>query len=563
MSYPEKPWLKHYPRGIPHEVEVPQIPVTDLIEASIRSHGHKTALIYHGSKMSYEQLGTYIEKMASALYDLGVRKNSVAAIYLPNCPQFVISYYALQKLGAIPTAVSFLFSPREVRGQLEDSGAESIIMIDLLYQKIKPIIDELGIRRVILSDILHFMPSFTRTLSIILKKVPRANIPKKERPYFFEDLVKRKPVEYPPVSIDPGQDVASILYTSGTTGAAKGTSLTHYNIVASIAQVKAASGGAFDTSTHLLAYLPFSHMYGQNVIMTGGLSMGQTLVVITRPESKELLRYIEKYKISMLFGVPAFFRILIEPIKRGKYDLSSLKLCACGSDHTPQNLKDEWKQLTGADITEGYALTEATPATGIPVGGREKKGSVGIPLPGVMVAIADPDEDEFAKVGELGEILVSGPQVMKGYWNDGHRYPKAFAYIGGRKWLRTQDIGYVDNDGYFYMVERKTDVVKYKGYPIFPGEVETVISEHKAIKEVAVVGIGARFPEYGQIVKAFIVPRHDYVKSITKQDVIDWCRDKLAPYKIPKEVEFVEELPKDVFGKVVRRELRSREDQNR
>jgi long-chain acyl-CoA synthetase len=560
MDYLDKPWLKHYPPDVPHEVEVPEIPVTHLIDNSVRKYPKNTALIYYGSKISYEELGNYIEKTTSALHDLGIKRNSVVALYLPNCPQFVMSYYAIQKLGAIPTAVSFLFSPREIRQQLEDSGAECIIMIDLLHNKIKSVINDLGIDKVILADILYFMPYLKKKLSTILRKVPKAKIPKNEPVYFFEDLVRRDDANYPTVNIDPREDIASIMYTSGTTGMPKGISLTHYNIVASIVQVKASSRDVFEESKYLLAYLPFFHIYGQNVIMTGGLSMGQTLIVILRPKFEELLRYIEKYRISLLFGVPAFFRILIKHIRSGKYDLSSLKVCACGSDYTPQNLKDEWKELTGVDITEGYGLTEAIPATGIPVGGKGKTGSVGIPLPGTIVAVADPEKDKFVKVGAIGELVICGPQVMKGYWNNGNKHPKAFAKIAGKKWVRTEDMGYMDNDGYFYLVERKKDVIKYKGYSIFPGEVENVISEYEPVREAAVVGISVH--EYGQIVKAFVVPKDEYKSSITKDDIVEWCKDKLAPYKIPKQIEFVEDLPKSPMEKVIRRKLRGEEEPN-
>lgn len=557
MDYLDKPWLKHYPPNVPQEVEIQKVPAYRLIDDSVKRYSENTALVYYGTKIGYGKLGNYIEKMASALHDLGIKRNSVVAIYVPNCPQFIISYYAIQKLGAIPTAVNFLFSPREIELVLRDSGAESIIMIDLLYNKLKPVINDLGINKVILTDILHFMPYLKRKLAVILRKTPKANIPKNEPVYFLEDLIKRDDVSYPKVNIDPKKDVASIIYTSGTTGTPKGISLTHYNIVADIAQVKASSAAAFEKSKYILSYLPFFHIYGQNVIMTGGLSMGQTLIVILRPKFEELLKYIEKYRISMLFGVPAIFRILIKLIRNGNYDLSSLRLCACGSDYTPQNLKDEWKELTGVDITEGYGLTEACPATGIPIGGKGKTGSIGVPLSSTMVAVADPEKDKFVKVGMEGEIIVSGPQVMKGYWNnENNEYPEAFAKIAGKRWIRSGDIGYMDNDGYFYMVERKKDIIKYKAHTIFPGEVENVLSEYEPIREVAVVGITASEPEYGQIVKAFVVLKDEYKGTIGKDDIVKYCKDKLAIYKIPKEIEFVEELPKNVLGKVIRKELR-------
>jgi long-chain acyl-CoA synthetase len=562
MGYLDKPWLKHYPRDLPSTVEVPEVTVYGLVDDSIRRNSERTAIMYYGTKISYAEIGDYIERLASALYGLGVRRNSVVAIYLPNCPQFIISYYAVQKLGAIPTAVSFLFSPREVRAVLEDCGARTLIMLGLFYDKTRPVIEELGISKIILADLLHFMPWHKRQLSILLRKTPQAKIPKEEPVYYFEELAKRERMNYPTSEVDPKEDVASIIYTSGTTGNPKGVMLTHYNIVACMQQVKMSSGETFEKSRYLLSYIPFFHMYGQNIMMTGGLSTGQTLIVVLRPEFDELLEYIHKYRVSLLFGVPGFYRILIKHMKTGNYDLSSLRVCACGSDYAPQKLKEEWKELTGVEISEGYGLTEACPATGIVVGGENKgkTGSVGYPLPGVLVAISHEERDEFVKFGEVGELIVSGPQVMKGYWNNGKRNPGAFAEIAGKRWVRTEDIGYMDKDGYAYMVERKKDVIKYKGYTMLPSEIEDVIKEYEPVREVAVVGVQANEIEFGQIVKAFIVLKDEHKGSIKRDDIIAWCKDKLAVYKVPKEIEFVDELPKNELGKIVRRKLRDKEN---
>jgi long-chain acyl-CoA synthetase len=556
MGYLTRPWIHHYPPKVPTEIVTREVPVTQLLDEAIAKYAEKNAVMFYGTKISYAQLGHYIEKMASALHDLGIKQNDIVALYLPTCPQFIIAYYALQKLGAIPTAVSFLFSPREIELQLKDSGAESIIMIDLLYKKTKPVINTLGIDKIILTDILYFMPYFKKKVSVILKKTPKAKIPKEEPIHYFEELLKRDSNDYPQIEVDPREDVASILYTAGTTGNPKGVSLTHYNIMANIAQVKAFSGDVFEKSKYLLSYLPFFHIYGQAMIMTGGLSMGQTLIVILRPNFKEMVKYIEKYKISLLFGVPAFYRMMITEIRRGTSNLSSLKICACGSDYIPQQLRDEWKELTGAEITEGYGLTEACPATGIPIGGTERTGSVGIPLPSTLVAIADSAKDEFVKVGEVGEIILCGPQVMKCYWNNADRNRQAFAEIRGKRWIRSEDLGYMDQDGYFDMVERKKDVIKYKGYPIFPGEVEEIIHEYAPVSEVSVVGVKADDPEFGQIVKAFIVLKDEFKGTISGEDIVNSCKDKLAIYKIPKEIEFIDKLPKNALDKVIRRKLR-------
>jgi len=556
MKYVDKPWLKHYPGDVPHEVDVRSVPAYRLVDEAVVRYAQQTALIYYGTKISYMKLGYFIEKTASALHKQGVKKGSVVALYLPNCPQFIMAYYAVQKLGGIPTVVNLLYSPREIKLQLADSGADTVVMMDLLYNKTKPTLKELGINRVILTDIMHYMPYFKKNLARILRRMPSANISKDEQVPYFEEIIRRDNTDYPSAEIDSKEDVATIIYTSGTTGTPKGVSITHRNLVATMTQVKAISGDVFEEGKYLLAYLPFFHTYGQGVAMTGALSMGQILILILRPKFDELLKYIEKYRIGLLLGVPAFYRILIKLIKNGKYDLSSLKICGCGSDYLPQSLKDEWQELTGAEISEGYGLTEAS-GTGVPIGGKGKTGSVGIPMPSSMVAIADPDTDRFKRVGAKGEIVITGPQVMKGYWN-GHKYADPFAEIAGEKWLRTGDIGYMDRDGYFYMVERKKNIIKYKAHAIYPGEVETIINQYEPVQEAAVIGIPANDPEFGQFVKAFVVVKDEYKGNTSRDDIIAYCKDKLAIYKIPKKIEFIDELPKNALGKVKRKELRKK-----
>lgn len=562
MNYLDKPWTKNYPEDVPHEIEVPEISVPQLIDESIKKYAKETAINFYGTEISYEKLGEYIDKMASALHDLGIKKNSVVALYLPTCPQFMIAYYAAQKLGAIPTAVNFLFSPREIEEQIRDSTAECIIMLDLLYNKTKPVINNLGINKVILTDTIYFMPYLKKTIARALRKMPKATIPKNELVHFFEDLIKRKDIRYPSVKIDPKEDLASIIYTSGTTGNPKGVELTHYNVLAMMEVIIAGAGTIFEDSKYVLAYLPLFHVYGQNFIMTGCLSMGQTLIVVLRPVFKDMLRDIEKYKLTLLFGVPALFRILMKEIRSGQYDLTSLKICASGSDYTPQSLKDEWKELTGTHITEGYGLTEAIPATGTVLGATseapDRTGSLGIPMPGTLVAIADQEKDEFVPVGELGDIIISGPQVTRGYWNQGrgNKYPEAFVNIAGKRWIRSGDLGRMDEDGYFFMSDRIKNIIKYKAHMIFPGEVEDIINEYDPVKEVAVVGVPAKVREYGDIIKAVIVLKEEYKDSINEDDILNYCKDNLAIYKLPKEIKFIDELPRNAMGKVIRKDLR-------
>ncbi|MDD1775965.1 MAG: AMP-binding protein [Candidatus Methanomethylicus sp.] len=560
MNYIEKPWLKFYPNNIPHDVTVPSIPLFKLIDNSIVKYGNKTAMIYMGTNISYTELGQYIEKAASAFNSIGIKKGSVVAIYLPNCPQFPICYYAILKLGAIPTAVSFLFTPREVRQQLSNSRAECIVMLDLMYPKTKPLLDELKINNVVLANMTYFLSSVKRTLGNMMGKIPKANIPADAPVHYFEEFMKRNSTDYPKPEINPNADPATILYTSGTTGLPKGITLSHYNIVASMHQVMAYAGDLFESeyTNYLLAFLPFFHVYGQATIMTGGFSLGKTLIVLPNPKIEELMKLIDKYKIGLFFGIPASYSIMLKNIKSGKHKLTSLKLCPCGSDKIPKNIADEFMQLTGAKLVEGYGLTEASSGvTGPPVGGEVREGTIGIPMPSTMVAIADPDRDEFMPFGEPGEMVVNGPQVMMKVWNDEEKTAKYFSYIGGFKWLRTGDAAYMDNDGYLHFVERIKDIIKYKSYQVYPKEIEQVISSHPSVYEVAVIGVDT--PEKYQIVKAYVVLKEGY-KPTCQDDILHWCSDNLAEYKVPRAIEFVNELPKNKIGKVLKKELKEKEN---
>jgi len=560
MSYLERPWLKFYPKNIPHEVEVPEVSMTSLIDKAIRAHGSEVALIYLGTKITYSDLGRYIENLASALSKQGIKKSSVVAIYLPNCPQFVMAYYAIQKLGAIPTAVSFLYTNREIKLQLSNSGAESIIMLDLMYEKMKPLLNELCINKVMLVSMMHFLSPVKRAIGSLLGKVQKPSIPAGEPVLYLDKMLEMPSTGYPEVEISPRDDAASIVYTAGTTGLPKGITITHYNVVASMTITDAASGDLYKSrdTQYLLAYLPFFHVYGQIVLMTGGLSMGKTLIVIPNPKFEEMLKLIDKYRIAVFFGVPASFSIMIKYIKSGKFKLNSLRMCSCGSDKLPKNVSEEFKKLTGVDITEGYGLTEACGGVAGPAIGQEVRyDTLGTPLPSTLIAIASPDKDEFVPIGEQGEILVHGPQVMKEVWKDPERTAKYFATIGGKKWLRTGDLGYMDPDGYLHFVERLKEVIKYKGFQVFPKELEKIISEHPAVAEVAVIGIDT--PRDYQIIKAFIVLKEGF-KGTKKEEITEWCSRSLAPYKIPKEIEFMESLPKNRMGKVMRESLREREN---
>lgn len=558
-SYLERPWLNLYPPNVNIDMEVEQVPLFSLVDDSILRYPDRAAMVYLGTTITYRQLGGYIDRTAEALFSMGIKKGSVVAIYLPNCPQFAMAFYALLKIGAIPTAVSFLYTPREMRQQLSDSGAECVIMLDLMYEKQMQMLSELKIEKVILTSLVCFLSPVKRLFGRLAGKIPKFTPPEGTSPPFLEQLIAPLSGKvYPKADVKPG-DVALISYTAGTTGLPKGIKLTHYNFVAGMRQVLEFSNGYdLGKSNYLLSYLPFFHIYAQSIMLTAGLAKGMTLVVIPVPKFDEILSMIDKYAVSMFFGVPASYSLMLKHLHGDKYRLRSLRICFSGADKMPPNVMREFSQLTGAPIAEGYGLTETCGAALAQLCRGQKDGSVGIPLPVTYAAILNPEADEFIPVGKVGEIAVCGPQVTTEVWRNPERTAKYFATVGGKRWLRTGDIGMMDDEGWFYFVERIKDIIKYKGFQVFPKELERIMCAHPAIKEAAVIGVSAK--EGYQVIKAFIVLKDGMLGKVSKEQITDFCSQNLAPYKIPKEIEFIDELPRNRLGKVMREDLREREN---
>lgn len=535
-----------------------QAPVFSIIDEAIANYPDRVAMVFLGTKITYRELGSYIDRVAEVFASIGIKKGSVVAIYLPNCPQFVMAFYALEKLGAIPTAVSFLYTPREMRAQLSNSGAECVLMLDIMYEKQSQMLKELNIKTVILTSLVYFLSPLKRSLGRLAGKIPKFIPPPGPIPPFLEKLIEPfsgKDLKIADVSPD---DVGCISYTAGTTGLPKGIVLTHSNLLSGV-NITESCVHLYDAgeSEYLLSYLPFFHIYGLVIMMMWGLSSGKTLVVIPNPNFEELLTMIDKYSISLFYGVPASYSLMLKHIKSGKYSLKSLKFCITGSDKTPPSVIEEFERTTGATMVEVYGLTETCAGVMGPPSPKLKPGSIGIPMPSTYVAIIKPNADEFLPVGEIGEIAISGPQVTTRVWNDPERTAKYFANIGGKSWLRTGDIGYMDKDGWFFFTERIKDVIKYKGFQVFPKELERIINEHPAVRESAVIGIDTK--EDYPIIKAFIVLKDGMKDKVTKEQITSFCSQNLAPYKIPKQIEFIDELPKNRMGKVLRQALRERE----
>jgi len=558
-AYMSKPWLKYYPEGVPAEVDVPDISVPALFDQMAERYGNKTALIFYGKKLSYKKLKELVDRFATALAHLGVTKGDTVSLYLLNCPQYVVAYFATLKLGAKVTPISPVYTSQEVKHQLEDSEAQTVICEDILYDNIEK--RGVALKNVILSNIGEYLSPLKRLFakSALTKayrgmEVPSSQYIQQAGLHLFQDLIKKYPPQPPQVTIEPRRDIAALPYTGGTTGLPKAAILTHHNMVALQAQTYA-FWPIFEEGKEIsIAFLPFFHIYGQVVVMLSGLVQGSTLVLFTTPDIDEILSAMERYQASGFFGVPTLYEYLKEYEKTDRVNWKRLKLIACGADTLHESTIHDWERRTGAKILEGYGMTETTAVSHSTPYNRPKAGSFGVPLPSVIAAIVSVDGTEFIPVGEVGELILHGPNIMQGYWKRPEETEESIIEIDGKKWLRTGDLVSMDEEGYFHFFDRKRDLIKYKGYSVFARHVEEVLYRHPQIKAAGVVGVPD--PAVGQSIKAYVVLQSEARGKISEEEIIDFCKQNLAHYKVPKIVEFRGELPKTDVGKVSRRELR-------
>jgi len=558
-AYMSKPWLKYYPEGVPEEAEITDCSVPDLLDQTVEKYGPKTALIFYGKKISYTKLKELIDRFATALDDLGVGRGDTVALLLLNCPQYVISYFAVLKLGAKVTPVSPVYTSKELKHQLEDSDAETVISHGFLYDSVKA--SGVALKNVIVTDVAEYLPALKKMVGkSVLGKVygekhaPTPEFMEEAGLIQFQDLIKSYPPNPPLVKIDPKEDIAVLPYTGGTTGLPKAAIITHYNMVALQAQITSFWSIFEEGKEVVIAFLPLFHIYGQVVVMLNGLVQGSTLVLFTTPDVDDILSAMVRYKASSFYGVPFMFEHLKEYEKTNRVNWKSLKLIVCGSDTLHETTVNEWERRTGSKILEGYGSTENTAASHSAPYGRPKVGSFGVPIPNVTAAIIDIAGTEFMPVNEEGEMILNGPNIMKGYWKRPEETEESIIEIDGKKWLRTGDLVKMDEEGYFHFFDRKRDLIKFKGYSVFARHVEEVLFSHPQIKAAGVVGVPD--PRVGQQIKAYVVLQSEARGKVSEEEIMSFCRENLAYYKVPSIIEFRGELPKTDVGKVSRRELR-------
>lgn len=557
----ESPWVKYYDEGVPAHLEYPDKPLPWFVENSADKFPNNTAVelilkylplgLKIGYKMTYAQLNDMSNRFAAALQKIGVKKGDKISIMLPNLPQYVIAYFGALKTGAIVVNTNPTYTARELIHQMQDAEATTIITLNSFLPKVEEARRETGIEHVIVTTVPEFVsaPWGGLVKNTIKKSGDWVELTGKDV-LLFKEMILNAPPSPEPVDVKP-DDLALFQYTGGTTGVPKAAMLTHRNLVANAKQVCAWLPDTKYGGEVSLGALPFFHVYGMTVAMNMTMCAGGRLIVVPDPRQVDLiLEIIHREKVTLYPGVPAMYIAINHHPRVSQYNLKSLKACISGAAPLPVEVQTEFERITGARLVEGYGLSEASPVThSNPVYGKRKKGSIGVPFPDTEARIVSLDEKrEEMPVGESGELAVRGPQVMKGYWN---RPDETALVLDSDGWLYTGDIARMDEDGFFYIVDRKKDIIIASGYNIVPREVEEVLYAYPKVQEAVVAGVPD--PYRGETVKAYIVLKQG--ETATAEEIIAFCKERLAPYKVPKLVEFRSELPKSAVGKFLRRVL--------
>jgi len=571
-----KPWHKHkWPEGVPWDPEFPEIPLFQVLEDTVREYGDLTYTIFQDATLTFRQVNEMANQVAHFLISKGIKKGDRVAIFLPNLPHYPIIFFGILKCGGVCVTCNPLYTPGELNFQLKDSGARGVFVMDhpQFYPTACKAIEGTDVEFLVYCNVKPFLPPLKGFLGGLLKKIPQAASHEPGH-ISFEKAISGRSKAAPQVRVDPKEDLALILYTGGTTGVPKGASLTHYNFVANLyaleqwVRIPPAPGQKpqmFERGGKhcYMGVLPWYHSYGLTVTMLGAVRLAARLVCVPDPRAgnppfTEVLRLIERHHATLLHAVPTVYSAVVNHPLVDRFDLSSIVACASGAAPLPVELAKRFEEKTGAVLFEGYGLSETSPITHAnPTNPEDRKfGSVGLPIPGTDVKILDLETGtRELPQGEDGEIAVSGPQVMKGYWNRPEENELVFRHIDGKRFFLTGDIGHIDEEGFTVITDRKKDMIDVGGLKAYPREIEEVLYSHPKVANAAVVGVPD--PHSGQAVKAFVQLKEG--ESATAEEIIEFCRDKMAGYKRPKYVEFRSALPMTPVGKILRRQLRDEE----
>lgn len=551
----DKPWLKHYESGIPPTLTYPDVPVTQFLEDSAAKFPNNPVTIFgNGSsldaKLSYRQLNDLVNRLANALIALGVKPGDRVALYLPNCPQYVIGYYAILKIGAIVAPNNPLYTASELKFQLNDAGAETIICLSRFYPNVQKIRQDTKLKNVIVANIKEYFSPLLGLLFTLAKEKKEGHaqtLAAGDR--WFKALVDSASSTPPQVRVNTS-DTAVLLYTGGTTGVPKAAEITHKNLVANTLQCNAWITGTQLGKEVTLTALPLYHSYAMTTCMNLSIYIAGAMILIPNPrELESVLKGIDRHKPKLFPGVPTMYTAINNFPTLAKYDLKSIRACISGASGLPVEVQTKFQELTGARLVEGYGLSEATPVlTANPIFGENRIGTIGLPWPDTVVKVVDVETGEKdIPQGQSGELIAQGPQVMKGYWNK----PEETAKTLRNGWLYTGDIAEMDADGYFKIVDRKKDMIIVGGFNVYPREVEEVLFQHPKILEATAAGVPD--PKSGERIKAYVVLKPGH--TATADEIKEFCKEHLTNYKRPAIVEFRDSLPKTMVGKILRRQL--------
>ena len=572
-----RPWLASYPPDVPHSLApFPERSLYSLLDDAARKFPDRPAIAFWvpgapmGKTLTYGQLEKQVDQFSRVLVSLGVQRGDRVGLVLPNCPQYVIGYYAALRIGAVVVGNNPLYTERELTHQLKDAGIEVCVTIDVLYPKVAQVRDAVGLREVIVGKVTDYMPFPVNLLAPIRMKKeakhtgePWPPVPAGAKVRWWKEMMSGSYDPAPVAEVDPKTDLAGLIYTGGTTGLSKGAMLTHYNLVSNVLQGASWFPDLRDGEEGLMCIIPFFHSYGMSVCMNFGIFKAAKLVLMPRFELEPTLKAIQKEKPTLFPGVPRLYIAINEAKETAKYDLKSIRACLSGAAPLPLAVAEKFESITGARLVEGYGLTETSPITHAnPIYGKRKAGSIGLPVPDTDCRIVDlEDWTKPVEPGHEGELIMAGPQVMQGYFNrpdDTDAMIKEDAQ--GTRWLLTGDIAKVDEEGYFYIVDRKKDMILVSGFNVYPTDIEQVLYRHPKIQKACVVGIPDETT--GEAVKAFIVLREG--QNATSEEIVEYLRNEdtgLTGYKIPKKIEFRDSLPETLVGKILRRVLLEEEKQ--
>lgn len=547
----EKPWLKHYPSEIPHTVSYEGITLQQYLIDTAKEYPKKKALYFMGKELTYSQLYKEALKFANYLVEIGLKKGDRVSIMLPNCPQAVIGYYGTLLAGGIVVQTNPLYMERELEYQLSDSGAKFILCLDILYPRVRKVKGVTNIEHIIVTGIKDYLPFPKNMIYPFIQKKQYGIVVKVEhkgKNHLFSNIMVYGNDNEINVSVSPKEDLALLQYTGGTTGFPKGVMLTHENLVSNVVMCAHWMYKGKKGEERVLGILPFFHVYGMTTVMNLSILQASQMILMPKFDAEDTLKTIQKKKPTMFPGAPTIYIGLLNHPDIKKYDLSSVEACISGSAPLPVEVQEKFEAVTGGKLVEGYGLTESSPVTHANfIWTKRVSGSIGVPWPDTDAKIISLDTGEEVAPKEIGELVVKGPQIMKGYWNK----PEETEAVLKDGWLYTGDVGYMDEEGYFYIVDRKKDMIIAGGFNIYPREIEEVLYENEKVQEAVVAGIPD--PYRGETVKAYVVLK-DGVEC-TEEELNDFARKHLAAYKVPRAYEFRKELPKTAVGKILRRTL--------